>query len=132
MCEWLLRLDRELRKKPNVFQLFNSSTYGGRDLLFKDSTVKLIHLNERNTTKLWRGEKYFLGLKTLSSCHYMAAASKSFSDKLESLGRKRFSLIFWRLSFLFCLRVLSFSLLGPPEDVCNQGEGRKRPNSYCT
>ena len=100
---WLLRLDRELRKKPNVFQLFNSSTYGGRDLLFEDSTVKLICLNERNTTKLWLGEKYFLGLKTLSSCHYMAAVSTSFADKLESLRRKRFSLIF--------LTIIVFALL---------------------
>ena len=93
LMRWLLRLDREFREKPNVFQLFNSSTYGGKDLLFKDSTVKLMHLKERNTTKLWLGEKYFLGLKTLGSCHYMAVASKSLADKFESLGRKRFSLI---------------------------------------
>ena len=26
--------------------------------------------------------------------------------------------------------MLSFTLVGPPEDVCNQGEGRKRLNSY--
>jgi len=100
----LLRLDRELRKKPNVFQLFNSSTYGDRDLLFKDSTVKLIHLKERNTTKRWLGEKYFLGLKTLSSCRYMAVVSTSFADKSESLRRKRFSLISLTI-IVFALRL---------------------------
>lgn len=97
-------------------------------MLFKDSTVKLIHLKKRNTTKLWLSEKYFLGLKTLSSCYYMAAVSKSFANKLESLARKRFSMISltiivfvlpqcWVFLYLACLKMYAIKERGERDSI---------------
>ena len=50
------------------FQLFNSSKYGGDDLLFKDSTKKLVDVGNKNTYQLWLGEKYLKDLEELTSC----------------------------------------------------------------
>lgn len=84
--QFLLRLDNVLQTKPTLFSLFNSSAYGGRDLLFKDSTVKLVDVKEKNSTEAWLGKKYFLALKTLSSCKRVAAVARSLTAKVESLG----------------------------------------------
>ena len=50
------------------FQLFNSSKYGGNDLLFKDSTKKLVDVGNKNTYELWLGDKYLSDLEELTSC----------------------------------------------------------------
>ena len=50
------------------FQLFSSSKYGGNDLLFKDSTKKLVDVGSKNTYRLWLGEKYLKDLEELISC----------------------------------------------------------------
>ena len=50
------------------FQLFVSSKYGGSDLLFKDSTKKLVDVGLKNTYRLWLGEKYLSDLEELNSC----------------------------------------------------------------
>ncbi|XP_015772337.1 PREDICTED: melanotransferrin-like [Acropora digitifera] len=50
------------------FQLFVSSKYGGSDLLFKDSTKKLVDVGPKNTYRLWLGEKYLSDLEELNSC----------------------------------------------------------------
>ena len=50
------------------FQLFVSSKYGGSDLLFKDSTKKLVDVGSKNTYRLWLGEKYLSDLVELNSC----------------------------------------------------------------
>ncbi|XP_067032998.1 melanotransferrin-like [Acropora muricata] len=50
------------------FQLFVSSKYGGSDLLFKDSTQKLVDVGVRNTYRLWLGNEYLQDLEELNSC----------------------------------------------------------------
>lgn len=50
------------------FQLFVSSKYGGSDLLFKDSTKKLVDVGVKNTYRLWLGNDYLRDLEVLNSC----------------------------------------------------------------
>ncbi|XP_051874512.1 melanotransferrin isoform X2 [Pristis pectinata] len=50
---------------PNGFQMFNSSAYGGSDLLFKDSTVKIIPTGEKTTYETWLGESYLEAIKNI-------------------------------------------------------------------
>jgi len=50
------------------FQLFVSSKYGGSNLLFKDSTKKLVDVGVKNTYRLWLGEKYLSDLEELNYC----------------------------------------------------------------
>ncbi|XP_068677681.1 serotransferrin-like isoform X2 [Montipora foliosa] len=59
----------------SMFQLFNSSKYGGSDLMFKDSTKKLVDVGNKNTYKKWLGSEYLEDLKVLSSCFTYSSAS---------------------------------------------------------
>jgi len=52
----------------NKFQLFNSTKYGGKDLLFKDSTKKLVDVGEKKTYDLWLGKSYMDDLDALKAC----------------------------------------------------------------
>ena len=80
----LLHLDEVLRTNhSHLFQMFNSSLFGGKDLLFKDSTVKLIDVKEKNSTEAWLGQNYFNALRTLSSCQEVVAAPRSLTVKLQ-------------------------------------------------
>lgn len=79
----LLHLNEFSQANPNLLQLFNSSAYGGKDLLFQDSTVKLIDVMDKNSTEAWLGEQYFLALKTLTSCHRVVAVARSRTDKAK-------------------------------------------------
>ena len=53
---------------PNTFQLFNSSKYSGSDLLFKDSTKKLVDVGDKNTYQKWLGDDYLKDLEALNAC----------------------------------------------------------------
>lgn len=82
----LLRLVEFFQTNTSLFQMFNSSAYGGKDLLFKDSTVKLIDVKEKNSTEAWLGQKYLFALQSLSSCPpEVVAAPRSLTVKLESM-----------------------------------------------
>ena len=50
------------------FQLFNSTKYNGTDLLFKDSTKKLVDVGEKKTYDLWLGKSYMGDLDALKAC----------------------------------------------------------------
>ena len=50
------------------FQLFNSTKYNGTDLLFKDSTKKLVDVGDKNTYQLWLGQSYIDDLDALDAC----------------------------------------------------------------
>ena len=52
----------------SMFQLFNSSKYGGNDLLFKDSTKKLVDVGEKDTYQKWLGDDYLRDLEALDAC----------------------------------------------------------------
>ena len=53
---------------PTQFQLFNSSKYKGKDLLFKDSTKQLVDVKDKNTYEKWLGTDYLEDLKALTPC----------------------------------------------------------------
>ena len=52
----------------SMFQLFESSKYGGSDLLFKDSTKKLVDVGEKDTYQKWLGDDYLKDLEALDAC----------------------------------------------------------------
>ena len=89
----LLRLDEFFRSKSPSSQMFNSSAYGGKDLLFKDSSVKLIDVKEKNSTEAWLGQKYFKALRALSLCQEVVAAPRSLTVKLKSINTGELLLI---------------------------------------
>ena len=56
------------QNNPTQFQLFNSSKYKGKDLLFKDSTKQLVDVKDKNTYEKWLGTDYLEDLKALKAC----------------------------------------------------------------
>ena len=52
----------------SMFQLFESSKYSGSDLLFKDSTKKLVNVGEKDTYQKWLGDDYLKDLEALDGC----------------------------------------------------------------
>ena len=51
------------------FQLFNSTKYGGANLLFKDSTTELVSISKDNRTyQGFLGDDYVKDLQALKSC----------------------------------------------------------------
>ena len=53
----------------SMFQLFESFKYmNGSDLLFKDSTRKLVNVGEKNTYQKWLGDDYLGDLEALHGC----------------------------------------------------------------
>ena len=53
----------------SMFQLFESFKYmNGRDLLFKDSTKKLVDVEGKNTYQKWLGDVYLKDLEALDAC----------------------------------------------------------------
>ncbi|XP_048397817.1 melanotransferrin [Stegostoma tigrinum] len=50
---------------PNGFKMFNSSAYDGSDLLFKDSTVRIISVGEKTTYEEWLGRPYLEAIKKI-------------------------------------------------------------------
>ena len=56
------------------FQLFNSTKYGGANLLFKDSTTELVSLDNR-TYQGFLGDDYVKDLQALKSCDDASSVS---------------------------------------------------------
>ena len=53
----------------SMFQLFESFKYmNGSDLLFKDSTKKLVDVGEKDTYQEWLGDAYLKDLEALDAC----------------------------------------------------------------
>ena len=51
----------------SVFKMFDSGKWTGKDLLFKDSTVKLIDVSTK-TYKKFLGDSYLKDLEALNAC----------------------------------------------------------------
>ncbi|KAL4630789.1 melanotransferrin [Arapaima gigas] len=66
------------------FRMFDSSGYSGYDLIFKDSTVKLIAVGDRKTYKEWLGQSYVDALKVME-CSSAATVLSTSSHLLLAL-----------------------------------------------
>ncbi|XP_067898550.1 melanotransferrin [Heterodontus francisci] len=62
---------------PNDFKMFNSSAYGGSDLLFKDSTVRIISVGEKTTYEDWLGKNYLEAIKRIECSGAMIPSGMS-------------------------------------------------------
>lgn len=61
-----------------MFQLFDSSKYDGKDLLFKDSTKSLDNIEQgKNKYNTWLGQEYLDDLDALEQCPTPTGGSKS-------------------------------------------------------
>ena len=58
-----------------TFQMFNSTKYGGKDLLFKDSTKELVDVGDKKTYEEWLEKKYLDDVEAISTCPTKAAAA---------------------------------------------------------
>ncbi|XP_068748594.1 melanotransferrin-like [Montipora capricornis] len=67
----------------SMFQLFNSSKYGGKDLLFKDSTKKLVDVGDRDSYQKWLGSDYLKDLEVLKPCPSTEGPSSSAPDQMK-------------------------------------------------
>ncbi|XP_038671910.1 melanotransferrin-like [Scyliorhinus canicula] len=61
----------------NGFKMFNSSDYGGSDLLFKDSTEKIISVGEKITYEDWLGKNYLEAMKRIECSGAMIPSTRS-------------------------------------------------------
>ena len=60
------------------FQLFNSTKYGGGNLLFKDSSTELVGISkDKRTYKGYLGDEYVSDIKALETCDTSASTSAS-------------------------------------------------------
>ncbi|GCB75508.1 hypothetical protein scyTo_0019772, partial [Scyliorhinus torazame] len=62
---------------PNGFKMFNSSDYGGSDLLFKDSTERIISVGEKITYEDWLGKNYLEAIKRIECSGAMIPSTRS-------------------------------------------------------
>ena len=58
------------------FQLFNSTKYGGANLLFKDSTTELVSISkDKRTYQGFLGDDYVKDVQALKSCDGVSSVS---------------------------------------------------------
>lgn len=56
--------------------MFDSSTFQGKDLIFKDSAVEIVPVEERRTYREWLGSEYIESLEGMQTPQCSGAGSK--------------------------------------------------------
>ncbi|CAH1266109.1 LTF [Branchiostoma lanceolatum] len=51
--------------KDSDFQMFDSSKFGGRDLMFRDNVQRLVPVGQRNTWQKWLGSSYLTSVRSM-------------------------------------------------------------------
>ncbi|XP_066049390.1 melanotransferrin isoform X1 [Chamaea fasciata] len=60
----------------NGFKMFDSSTFQGKDLIFKDSAVGIVPVEERRTYREWLGNEYIESLEGMQTSQCSGAGNK--------------------------------------------------------
>ena len=87
----------------NMFQLFESNKYGGKDLLFKDSTKQLVEVKDKDTYQEFLGAGYLADIEALTACPT--------TDKGPTAGSKNTKLHLLAAMFSFIALLFSGALL---------------------
>ena len=85
------------------FALFDSKKYNGKDLLFKDSTIKLVETSE--TYEALIGDDYMTDLEALNDC----PATKAPSTTVPVISKSKDNKSYFLASVLFSLVALVLS-----------------------
>lgn len=56
--------------------MFDSSTFQGKDLIFKDSAVEIVPVGERRTYREWLGSEYIESLEGMQTSQCSGAGNK--------------------------------------------------------
>lgn len=66
----------------NGFKMFDSSAFQGKDLIFKDSAVKIVPVEERRTYAEWLGSEYVESLEGMQTPQCSGAGNKLIQQHL--------------------------------------------------
>uniref|UniRef100_A0A8C3L3F5 Ovotransferrin n=1 Tax=Chrysolophus pictus TaxID=9089 RepID=A0A8C3L3F5_CHRPC len=66
----------------NGFKMFDSSAFQGKDLIFKDSAVKIVPVEERRTYAEWLGSEYVESLEGMQTPQCSGAGNKLTQQRL--------------------------------------------------
>ena len=97
----------------NKFQLFESNKYGGKDLLFKDSTKQLVEVKDKDTYQEFLGAGYLADIEALTACPPTdkGPTDKGPTDKGPTAGSKNTKLHLLAAMFSFIALLFSGALL---------------------
>ena len=92
----------------SVFKMFDSGKWTGKDLLFKDSTVKLIDVSTK-TYKKFLGDSYLKDLEALNACPTKPTQTKPTQTKPPPTSGTKQNMPYLIGSIVFVLTALFLS-----------------------